>query len=652
MRKTICLILAAVMLLCSAVVPAGVFAAETETYRYVAIGDSIAAGYSLTEAELDPTFLLSEDLIANPIKAAYPAVFGELLSGLGKSKGVKTESFNLSTSGYRASNVKKVLLEKGYINDTYEEFMAGVFGAEVVREKLSNYHDLITGYLKDADLVSVHLGANDIIYGAFDVLAKEENALIEILSATGYLFLLGTDTSVVLEQVRASLREQSDRITVQNYIDAARLFGELVGSMDDLAVTAAKEVGEVVSALKSVNDHADIAVVGMYNPYGNSLVYEGRVRDLRTIVTAVFADAADILIDRFGGAILEAAERPTGETPAGAENGESDPQESSRIISEAIKELRKTAAKLLKGVSTKTILEDARRLLYTIAEQVSYPLQYMLMGKNTEPTMKLLNEKLRGIARTAGAVFVDIYNISNKKDFDPHPTAKGHEEIANILYATLSGKVGEEMTKRVETPVLDRKTASLYTGTTLQLKASTEVTWKSSNKKVAEVSPDGLVTAKSIGKATITAAARNGRTVSCKVTVSCKYVWQCEKDGVYRYTTGTSTVKKLKNSGWTCKKVFRAPGAGKKIYWLYDKSSKRYRYTTNLAYAKQMKKAGNKAGFAFYSSSKKTAPVYEYRKGAKTVTYCYASTAAARKELKAAGFIENGIVWYAEPKAA
>lgn len=47
-----------------------------------------------------------------------------------------------------------------------------------------------------------------------------------------------------------------------------------------------------------------------------------------------------------------------------------------------------------------------------------------------------------------------------------------------------------------------------------------EITWKSSNKKVATVTNTGLVTGKKNGTCTITATASNGMTATCKVTVS------------------------------------------------------------------------------------------------------------------------------------
>lgn len=68
---------------------------------------------------------------------------------------------------------------------------------------------------------------------------------------------------------------------------------------------------------------------------------------------------------------------------------------------------------------------------------------------------------------------------------------------------------------------LNKKTATVYAGKTLQLKVKNtkkSVKWSTSNKKIATVSKKGLVTAKKDGKATITAKIGKNK-YTCKVTV-------------------------------------------------------------------------------------------------------------------------------------
>lgn len=103
---------------------------------------------------------------------------------------------------------------------------------------------------------------------------------------------------------------------------------------------------------------------------------------------------------------------------------------------------------------------------------------------------------------------------------------------ATITVSTANGKTAVckvTVVKPAPTGVtLNKKSATVVKGKTLQLKAtvapanasSTSVTWKSSKTSVATVSNSGKVTAKAAGTATITATTVNGKKATCKVTVA------------------------------------------------------------------------------------------------------------------------------------
>ena len=201
--------------------------------------------------------------------------------------------------------------------------------------------------------------------------------------------------------------------------------------------------------------------------------------------------------------------------------------------------------------------------------------------------------------------------------------------------------------------ILVGKSGTLTATVTPKTALNKELTWTSSNKNIATVSAKGVVKGIAPGTVTITAKAKDGSGVkaTCKLTVNVKYVYECSKSGVYRYTTDTSVVKKLRSSGWSYRKAFRAPGlSSQKVYYIYNKTTKRYRYTNNLTYAKKMKAAGHKVGTAFYQATSRTVPVYELSKGSKRVTYYYTTSAKVRKQMQAEGWKETGIAWYAQPK--
>lgn len=73
-------------------------------------------------------------------------------------------------------------------------------------------------------------------------------------------------------------------------------------------------------------------------------------------------------------------------------------------------------------------------------------------------------------------------------------------------------------------PKISKKSAKLTYGQSVTLKVSGtrgRIRWKSSNKKVAAVNGSGVVTAKGVGRATITAKA-GSKKLSCKITVRVK----------------------------------------------------------------------------------------------------------------------------------
>ena len=89
--------------------------------------------------------------------------------------------------------------------------------------------------------------------------------------------------------------------------------------------------------------------------------------------------------------------------------------------------------------------ERLKALLTIAADELAYPIQYLTAGKNVDPQMRLLNEKLQVIAENHGATYVNVYDISNECNTDPHPTVEGHKEIADRLEAAMADTILEKM---------------------------------------------------------------------------------------------------------------------------------------------------------------------------------------------------------------
>ena len=119
-------------------------------------------------------------------------------------------------------------------------------------------------------------------------------------------------------------------------------------------------------------------------------------------------------------------------------------------------------------------------------------------------------------AKTAGSAVIACKSVSDNS-------------VVGICNVTVKAKVQTPSEIKVNKITLNKTTASVTKGKTLQLTATVtpgnatkkEVKWSTSNKNVAMVSPSGLVTAKSAGTATITCTAQDGSGVkaTCKITV-------------------------------------------------------------------------------------------------------------------------------------
>lgn len=110
---------------------------------------------------------------------------------------------------------------------------------------------------------------------------------------------------------------------------------------------------------------------------------------------------------------------------------------------------------------------------------------------------------------------------------------KGLKAGKTVITATASnGGVSTTLVVNVVAPepktvkITNGKSAKLKVGKTLALKtkltpsnAKTKLTWTTNNKAVATVSKKGVVKAKKVGKAIITATAANGKTASIRITV-------------------------------------------------------------------------------------------------------------------------------------
>ena len=543
LKKVLSVALSAIMLgNMSCVFASAEESTQDKTYNYVALGDSIAAGFglsgdgSLQSFATDPALVLTEDLIANPIQNAYAQVFGSYLAELGAERGYTTTATNLSSTAYRAQDVEQTILNDGYKGDI-ATWILEYFVGTGASSPLSNYHTIYNKYLSKADLVSVQLGGNDIVMEILVPMGSSENPVLQAVSTSMMLTLFGCDMQTSIGGGIMVLERQKDNLTYQTFTEAAAYLSNVSRNAETYVEHSAGHVHDVVKAVKTVNSDTDIAVIGMFNPYGNSLVYEGTIYDMSTVMQTIFKRAAEEICGKK--LDVEEVELVT----------DDEAEEKTEECSRHVAELKKRIAKLRQQKK-----EKLEQLLSIISEEIAYPMQYTIAGKNVEPQMKSLNAKLQAIAAEENAVYVDVYNISNELNLDPHPTAKGHSEIAAFMEETLENTVIAKMpAPSAESVELNKTAVNIGIGQNYALKATIApseavktVKWSSSDEKIATVDKHGMVTGKKVGTVTITATTPNGLTAVCKVNV---------KHAPQSITLDKETLKLNINSNYTFKKI-------------------------------------------------------------------------------------------------
>lgn len=404
-----------------------------KTFNYVAFGDSIAAGYGLTAPGTanDPALILSEELIANPIQDAYAHVFGERLAEIGAEYGYTTSATNLSSTAYRAEDVAETIKTPGY-KGVVAAHILETFVGKGTSEALVPYHDIYNKYLADADMVSIQLGGNDIVMGIIYPMIQSDNPILNDMATAVALLLFGQSaTTAVGAGVKLIIRDK-DKITVDHISEATKFFADVKDNAEQYVIDSADYVEDVVETVQEVRPEADIALIGMYNPYGNSLEYDGQVRDMCTVMQNMFAAAVDEAID-VNITVGDIEIVPAADAEEKADDLKNVAIELNDIVvnNSYFREMQKERIKALVNIA---------------AQELAYPIQYLTAGKNVDPQMKLLNELLQGIAEEHGATFVDVYDISNECNTDPHPTAAGHKEIADRLEAAMMESIIAKMT--------------------------------------------------------------------------------------------------------------------------------------------------------------------------------------------------------------
>lgn len=254
--------------------------------NYMHFGDSMSTGYMLgaTKDEIDSFGVNIDDDFnmsfpkGNPTTTthdwSFPYTYGSYPSLLAKELGLNdSQWYSFAREGLCTNDVHRIIDpsyysrmdEQGKRNS--DQAFKTLFGSAAQgKQELDNLQALCAQMLPNADLITIGMGPNDIIFSPlFDVLFVLKDAMA---GNTLYAQIIGN----ALKTVTASISDFNVAAAYSTVLGVADVIGALPEVVSALMLSivrgymAVQQNWEgVVNYIRSVNDHATIVCVGGYN---------------------------------------------------------------------------------------------------------------------------------------------------------------------------------------------------------------------------------------------------------------------------------------------------------------------------------------------------------------------------------------------------
>ncbi len=409
MKKRRCLALLLTLLMLLEAIATTVYAKAAEapkTPYYVAVGDSIASGYGLrgnAPERLFADFHFLTDVVHNSAASSYPRLVADgIAQALTGTKKAQDSAFaNLGAPGYALTDYNYIFREtdpeklRTYVNPFWEKNIQTLAKVITPEKELDwaefQWANTLVEETKKADLITFHLGANDVMQPLWTLMNNHENPLIKLFGYLLKIAVLDVDITKLdlgsamealsgnsggpldVREIWGSINEKTLRECLA-FLDQDNLTQILMDSANEI-----KELyGETLDQVRKLNPTAKIVVVGSYNPYGNSTEYHG-----------------------------------VNYTPA-------------RIISQLYVEL-KFGLPII-----------SRQLLGGI----KYSLLHGMLGEMAQEPLEDLNKTAKAAAEERGFPFVNTMDkVSNEARLAIHPTAKQQKQIADAILEVLMPRI-------------------------------------------------------------------------------------------------------------------------------------------------------------------------------------------------------------------
>ena len=315
-KKWIALMLALALVL-STVVPAFATVSGTagnidrngdDTFYYVALGDSVTAGYALPDVPISKAMTpLNNYKSSSP--NAYPyqvaqnlfdclqtqgyldseAVFG--CDDVDKGTGALGFGWsNMGISSFTTADIANAIHDPEYIpgfwNIMDPALIPLAFGEEgdQIHPAEYKFHDILWQELGKADLITLFIGSNDLMQGLS--LSSGNNPLLASMSdLTG---ITEFDSAAMSDMVaQLGKRIAANKITTNDVTELLKMMTPegIRQALCDNARKAVADYPATIAAIREVNPDAQLLFIGGYNPYGTSLTLaNGQTYNITTIV--------------------------------------------------------------------------------------------------------------------------------------------------------------------------------------------------------------------------------------------------------------------------------------------------------------------------------------------------------------------------------
>lgn len=348
-------------------------------------------------------------------------------------------------------------------DESFENYFENTWVARITGENYK-YHDLYVQELSKADLVSVNVGANDLLEQlmfAINQLGLGDDYTVNYVDGTMYydnlanpvvymvwqsLFSLMCGNS--MDSVKATLEKQikyyKDDITVEDVVELMQFMqtDNVKTILDEFAHTATDNFKVIVDDIIELNPDVDFAFIGSFAPFGTSYECDGKTYDIPTvtkdIIAIIFDEVFGCKAGDDGSVSANSAEPSTEEIEAGCDRFDRAVAELERFD-----KTTKNGSEMTRA-SLSNCKDKLNSILQRVLAEIQYPLMHLLLGEPALDAVAYFNSTISDYADSYGVPYIDIYDIPNENNFNPHPTAAGHKHIADKIINKLVNNVEVE----------------------------------------------------------------------------------------------------------------------------------------------------------------------------------------------------------------